>query len=637
MTNSRSNRVGVATAAVIAAIVAVAVVAPGVAEAGRKRVVVLDFEGPKAEKFHDDMVKLVKKSYTVIPTDKWNGTAEELDATGSTDKNLKKVAAKLKVDAVITGKIEKRRDDYLIHLKLRAGKTGEVSKPVETKSSGPRIDGKASTDIKDELVDAIEGMDTKAGASDDGGGDDGGDDTATTTTKKKKPAVKKSGGGDDDDGDDTVATTKKKKPAVKKGGGDDDSGNDGDDDAGATPKHKGFSKHGGDDEVGGSKVATTKKKKPVDDDAGGDDGDSKPDTKKKATTKKVAVKDDGDDGDSKPDTKKKKPAAAKDDGGGGGDGDGGDDDGGGGGKKKVAAKDDGDGGGGDAGDGTEVTKASGDDDSGPLDPAAALSPGQRAVDADLGLSVLDRQLKFKFTSGLQNSPPGYRGVPVAGAYIDGAFYPLALGHKRKGLATGLGVTFSFDRVLHVSSQVKFIDDMGTAQTATLETKAQRYSIGAIFRYPLSTAATAPVVTAELRYSQQSFLIAQTIPGTMDTTSDIPNVTYSMIEPMAGIKYPASDKLTLLANAGVEVITGAGGISEPGQYGTAKALGIEGGGGVDYMVTKNVFARAMFRAETIGLTFEGKGTLTMRGGDTTVDVQGARDTYFGGAVTVGYVY
>ena len=41
------------------------------ADAGvRKRVVVLDFEGPKAEKFHDELVKLLKQQHTIIPTSK---------------------------------------------------------------------------------------------------------------------------------------------------------------------------------------------------------------------------------------------------------------------------------------------------------------------------------------------------------------------------------------------------------------------------------------------------------------------------------------------------------------------------------------------------------------------------------------
>ena len=98
----------------------------GAASAGRKRVVVLDFEGDKAEKFHEDVVKLIKKSHTVVSVDKWNGAAEEMSATKLTDKNVKKVAKKLKVDGVVTGTVEKRRDEYIVRIKLRAGASGEL-------------------------------------------------------------------------------------------------------------------------------------------------------------------------------------------------------------------------------------------------------------------------------------------------------------------------------------------------------------------------------------------------------------------------------------------------------------------------------------------------------------------------------
>ena len=48
--------------------------------------------------------------------------AEELDASKVTEKNVKKVAKKVKVDGVVWGKVEKDGDSYTLKLKLRAGK-----------------------------------------------------------------------------------------------------------------------------------------------------------------------------------------------------------------------------------------------------------------------------------------------------------------------------------------------------------------------------------------------------------------------------------------------------------------------------------------------------------------------------------
>src|SRR5882724_2947264 len=221
MMKSRSS---VARARYLAALVVVgtvlaAVVSGGVAEAGKKRVVVLDFEGPKGERFHDDLVKLIKKSHTIVPTDKWNGVAEELDASDVSDRNIKKVARKLKVDAVVEGRIEKRRDAFIIRLKLHAGSSGEqVGASVDTKATGPRIDGRAQRDIDDELVDAIDNLDANRG----GGGDD--DEPAVARKASKKAAA------DDDD----------------------------------KPVRKGFSKRT-DDERGGDKVAKKAGKKLAED------------------------------------------------------------------------------------------------------------------------------------------------------------------------------------------------------------------------------------------------------------------------------------------------------------------------------------------------------------------------------------
>src|SRR3954469_3720041 len=73
MTSSRSRASRNSVLAALIVWCAVAGVA-GVAHAERKRVVVLEFEGPKGGRFHDDVVKLIKKTHTVVPTDTWNGT-----------------------------------------------------------------------------------------------------------------------------------------------------------------------------------------------------------------------------------------------------------------------------------------------------------------------------------------------------------------------------------------------------------------------------------------------------------------------------------------------------------------------------------------------------------------------------------
>src|SRR5215470_9614464 len=149
---------------------------------GKKRVVVLGLQGPKADKFHDDIEKIIQKKHTIVPLDKWNMIAEELDAKTGGEKNFKKIAKKLKVDGIVEGRVEKRREEYIVRLKLREGKTGEVvGNPVDTKAEGPRIDGKAQRDITDELVEQINQLESNRTSA--GSGDDD-EDKPTKATKK---------------------------------------------------------------------------------------------------------------------------------------------------------------------------------------------------------------------------------------------------------------------------------------------------------------------------------------------------------------------------------------------------------------------------------------------------------------------
>jgi hypothetical protein len=195
---------------------AVLVLWTSIAFAGHKRVVVLDFDGPKADKFHDEIVKaLKKKDHTIIGTDKWNGTAEELQATKLNKKNARKIAKRLKVDGIVTASIEKSDEGYVVHVKLRAGKSGAVvAEQIDLKSEGTKLSRK---EINDQLVTPIEGLE------DNGGGaaetpDAGGDDDGAPATTSAHGAFSKHGAGTEQTGADATETktaTKTKDPEPK--------------------------------------------------------------------------------------------------------------------------------------------------------------------------------------------------------------------------------------------------------------------------------------------------------------------------------------------------------------------------------------------------------------------------------------
>jgi hypothetical protein len=155
-------------------IVAMLVLSASVAYAGHKRIVVLDFDGPKAEKFHDVIVKAIeKKDNTIIATDKWNGTATELQVTKLNKRGARKIAKRLKVDGIVTATIEKSDEGYVVHVKLRAGKSGAVvAEQIDLKSEGTKLSKK---EINDQLVGAIDGLEDNGGdapVKDEPGDDD---------------------------------------------------------------------------------------------------------------------------------------------------------------------------------------------------------------------------------------------------------------------------------------------------------------------------------------------------------------------------------------------------------------------------------------------------------------------------------
>ena len=531
MTSSRS-RTSRSSSIVLAFVAFVAWIAlvPSLAEAGRKRVVVFELEGPKAEKFHSDLVKLIKKTHTVVPLDKWNSTAEDLDATGTSEKDIKKVAKKLKIDAIVFGKIDKRRDEYLIKLQVRVGATGKLLRNrFDTKSEGPRIDGEASSDLKDELVAAIATME-KAKR----GGDD--------------EEEEEDSGGDDEE----AAEEEEEEKPVKKG-------------FSRKPKH------------------TVQEEQDEE-----EEEEEAPRPKKKHTAKK----DDSDEDE----PRKKQVASADDEG------------------EEEEAGDEGE------GNDDENAISDSDEDDGEANPAA-LSLGERAVDAFFGLSISRRSMSFAYSSALANKPAPYNGVPVAGAYIDGTVYPLAIGHKRKGMAKNFGVTLMYDRVLKIESK---------ANGVTYPTKQSHYAFGLAFRYPIGDKL---VLGARVRYGRQIF----TISSVDGMGPGIPNTAYTIIDPALTFAYQAAPKIAIDAKLGFVAVTNTGQIQKPEQYGAATVSGVEGDLGLSYAFAKKAYARAGFSFETIGYAFKGTGALADPDGDMMQDVSGARDTYLGGSLAVGLLY
>ncbi|MCE9572626.1 MAG: hypothetical protein K8W52_05675 [Deltaproteobacteria bacterium] len=496
-------------------------VAASSAHAGKKRVVVLDFDGPKGDQFQEQVEAVLKKAATLVAADKWSDAADELGVKKMTAKGVAKVAAKLRIDGVVVGSVDRRGSRYFVHVRLREGKSGEFVSEVELVVRSGKLSSSDQAEVKDQIAGGI--------------------------AKLSAP-----GSADDDD-------------------------EDADDDRPARGKDKDKGKHRDDDED--AEAA---------DDRGKDKGKHRDD-------------DEDDDRDKGKDRDDEDRVASRDDD-----------------KDRDDREDDGD-----------------------LHGSASLAsdPRHRPLEALAGLSFTARRLSFRTEPTLTNKPQGYKGAPVAGAYVDATLYPLAFNRKNKSILRDVGVQLMLDRVIKIESKLAYKDGAGANQTATLGTTEQHLAVGLAFRYALGKGETGPVLIGSVRYNRLKFVIDKGAVPAGAPTPDIPNTDYTYVDPGVAIQYPASPKLRVGGGARVLVITDTGEMQNVDQYGAATVIGFDVDLGADYTLTRNWFVHAGLALHTIGFTFKGNGALTNnRDGDaTTVDVHNARDNYFGGAITAGYAY
>jgi hypothetical protein len=158
----------------------------------------------------------------------------------------------------------------------------------------------------------------------------------------------------------------------------------------------------------------------------------------------------------------------------------------------------------------------------------------------------------------------------------------------------------------------------------------------VFRLPVSADF---VAGAKLMYMTQRFDIAQQLPN--GAATDLPSVQYGAVEPRVFAHYSITPSITANVEGAFMFVTRTGPITaDTTGYGGAKDLGFEFNAGVDYNLTKAIFARALIHFEEFSMTFKGDMNSLANTRDNnaaTQDVFGAKDYYYGAAVQIGYIY
>jgi hypothetical protein len=183
--SSRARRLARRAARILALILVVGVPA-GAAEAARKKVVLLDFKGPKARRVQRGVVKLLKPATTVMNSKAYVRAARQVADYAPDAAGVSKVARRLKAHGVVTGKVSKKGRKWSLTLQILEGRSGEmVGDGITVGLKRGRLSKAAKAKIKRELRAVIKDLpDPNAPAEEAPDGDlvasasDGGDEAA---------------------------------------------------------------------------------------------------------------------------------------------------------------------------------------------------------------------------------------------------------------------------------------------------------------------------------------------------------------------------------------------------------------------------------------------------------------------------
>ncbi len=114
-------------AAVLAASAGVVAGSASTARAER-RVVVLDFDGTRSPILHEDVRDLLEARFELVPSRTYERAARRMHAETFKAPHVARVSHAIAADAVVGGRLEKRRDHYVLHLRIFSGADGELLK-----------------------------------------------------------------------------------------------------------------------------------------------------------------------------------------------------------------------------------------------------------------------------------------------------------------------------------------------------------------------------------------------------------------------------------------------------------------------------------------------------------------------------
>jgi hypothetical protein len=124
----------------------------------KKTVVVLDIQGGN-KKLQDALVKALQDKYTVLPVSKWNTSAKKLGVSAQGTDEVAMVAADIKADAVVTGKVKQDKDGgggWQLNIAARQGTSGKPIGKIRKDLKSQKVDAGTIAEVESEIAGAVQ-------------------------------------------------------------------------------------------------------------------------------------------------------------------------------------------------------------------------------------------------------------------------------------------------------------------------------------------------------------------------------------------------------------------------------------------------------------------------------------------------
>ena len=255
---------------------------------------------------------------------------------------------------------------------------------------------------------------------------------------------------------------------------------------------------------------------------------------------------------------------------------------------------------------------------------ADLDARGRALGLSAGASFTSRRLQFDFSDGLAGSaqPQGYSGQLAPGVYAAAEFYPVALADDGgSSFARDIGIDVVVDVALFLKSKLE-----GSAGES-LPTQQIRYGAGLVYRWNFGSSPTDPTLKLGARFNRLSFTVDETAAAD-PSAIDLPDVSYTYIDPGAGFRLPLGNRFAALAEARYLYVVDAGQIEDANRYGGGSVVAFDAELAGEIAITSTVLIRVGGRFMHYGLDFDGDGDQTDPTNDGAQDVLSATDRYLG---------